>query len=291
MSLVMKELIQIGETALIKANCIDSKLDAELLMLYLLKINKTQLFLKLPNFVDEKTCERYFDLIDIRASGKPVQYIIGEQEFMGIRFRVNENVLIPRQDTETLVEEVINHAKNNKTRGGYHILDLCCGSGAIGISLCKHIRDSKVIAADISTKALEVAKGNALISGVSKQIKFIESDLFSALKKGFRGNKFDIIVSNPPYIKSTVIPTLQREIVEHEPIIALDGGADGLDFYRRIIADAPKYLKKNGSLMMEMGYDQENDIKGLIEATGKYGEPIIIKDLAGLDRVVKCKLL
>jgi len=143
------------------------------------------------------------------------------------------------------------------------------GSGAIGFSLCKYIKDSKVIATDISTKALDVARENALTSGVSKQIKFVESDLFSALKKGFRGSKFDIIVSNPPYIKSNVIPNLQKEIVEHEPMIALDGGEDGLDFYRRIIAEASTYLRKNGILMMEIGYDQENEIKKFIEAKGK----------------------
>lgn len=287
----MKELLQIGETALEKANCLDPRLDAELLMMYLLKLNKTQLFLKYPSVVDEKTCEGYFQLIDIRASGKPTQYITGEQEFMGLLFKVDENVLIPRQDTETLVEEVIEETKRIKTRGGYHILDLCCGSGAIGISLCKNINDAKVTAIDISKKAIEIAKGNALLNGVSKQIKFMESDLFSALKTGFGGSKFHMIVSNPPYIKSEVIPSLQREIVEHEPLIALDGGVDGLDFYRRIIMEAPLYLKKNAVLLMEIGHDQGDDLKSLIAESGKYKEPILIQDLTNMDRVMKCSVL
>lgn len=288
MSIIMKELLQIGETCLEKANCLDPRLDAELLMCYLLKINKTQLFIKYANEVSEKTSDGYFELIDIRASGKPVQYITGEQEFMGILFKVNEDVLIPRQDTETLVEEVINVTKNGKAPG--QILDLCCGSGAIGISLCKNMSDAKITAIDISGNALEVAKENAVSAGVTKQIKFIKSDLFSALKKGFGGSKFNMILSNPPYIPSGIIPTLQREITEHEPLLALDGGEDGLDFYRRIIQEAPFYLKKKGLLIMEIGHDQALAIQGLLDDTGKYEEPVIIKDLAGMNRVIKCML-
>lgn len=295
MSLIIKELLKIGETALEKAECMDPKLDAELLMLYLLSINKQQLFMKSPTLLDEKTCEAYFKLIDTRAGGMPVQYITGEQEFMGIPFLVNENVLIPRQDTETLVEEALSEIEKETgsgrtPRGGYQILDLCCGSGAIGVSLGKLLNHAKVTATDISKKALEVAEQNAKNAGVGKKIKFVESNLFATLRKGIRGSKYHLIISNPPYIESEVIPTLQREVREHEPMIALDGGPDGLNFYRRIVEEAPDYLKKGGLLMLEIGHNQGIALRELIGEIGKYEEPEVIKDLAGHDRVVKCRI-
>lgn len=295
MSLIIKELLQIGESALQKAGCMDPKIDAEILMCHMLSFNKTQLFIKSPSLLDEKSCEEYFKLIDIRAGGMPVQYITGVQEFMGIPFKVNENVLIPRQDTETLVEEVISMLQKGlrnikKPSGGYQVLDLCCGSGAIGVSLCKHVNNVKVTAADISKKALEVAKENAQRAGVEKRIRFAESDLFGSLRKGLGGSKFHLIVSNPPYIESSVIPTLQREVALHEPMLALDGGEDGLDFYRRIFADAPSYLRKNGMLYLEMGHNQAAALTALALETGKFEDIRIIRDLAGLDRVFECRL-
>ncbi len=294
MSLIIKELLQIGETALEKAGCMDPRIDAELIMMYLMKMDKQQLFIKSPTLLDEKTCESYFKLIDIRAEGTPVQYITGEQEFMGITFKVNENVLIPRQDTETLVEEIIEDFKKMKDekkapRGGWQILDLCCGSGAIGVSLCKLLPDVKVTAADVSTKAVAVARENAQNAGVAKLMKFSEGDLFRPLKKGIGGVKFHMIASNPPYIKRAVIPTLQREILEHEPLNALDGGEDGLDFYRRIIAEAPDYLRTGGLLYLEIGHDQADAVRDLALESGRFEEIRIVKDLPGHDRVVKCR--
>jgi len=292
MSLIIKELLQIGETALSKAGCMDPRIDAELIMMFLLKMDKQQLFIKSPALLDEKSCEAYFKLIDIRAGGTPVQYITGEQEFMGIRFKVNENVLIPRQDTETLVEEIIRFAMDQKKspRGGYQILDLCCGSGAIGVSIGKYIRDSKITATDISSKAIDVAKENAQNAGLLKQMKFLEGDLFAPIRKGIGGAKFHIIVSNPPYIRRDVIPTLQREVAEHEPMLALDGGLDGLDFYRRIITEAPDYLRPGGMLFLEIGHDQGRQVSEIAENTDRFEEIEIIKDLPGNDRVVKCRL-
>ena len=296
MSLIIKELLQIGESALEKAGCMDPRIDAELIMRFLLSLDKQQLFIKFPALLDEKTCEAYFKLIDLRSAGKPVQYITGEQEFMGISFKVDENVLIPRQDTETLVEEVIREVKEQTSRGksprgGCQILDLCCGSGAIGVSFCKYIKDARVTAVDISGKAISVAKENAQNAGVGKQIKFLESDLFGSLRKGIGGTKFHIIASNPPYIKRDVIPTLQREIVEHEPMLALDGGEDGLDFYRRIVASAADYLKPEGMLYLEIGHDQGQTVDDLARDTGRFEDIEIIKDLAGHDRVVKCRMV
>ena len=295
MSLIIKEMLKIGETALEKANCPDPKIDAELLMCHLLSMNKQQLFIKSPTLLDEKTCDAYFNLIDIRAEGMPVQYITREQEFMGISFYVDENVLIPRQDTETLVEEAINEIKTDfekkkRGRGSASVLDLCCGSGAIGVSLCKYLSEIKVTAADISGKALAIAAQNAKKTGVAKRMKFVKSDLFSSLKTGLAGSKFDYIISNPPYIERAEIPKLQREVSEYEPFLALDGGEDGLEFYRRITAEALPYLKKGGMLMLEIGYQQSAAVIDLIEEKGCYDKPVIIKDLAGLDRVIKSRI-
>ena len=295
MSLIIKELLQIGESALEKAGCMDPRIDAELIMLFMLKINKQQLFIKSPSLLDEKTCEAYFKLIDVRAGGTPVQYITGEQEFMGITFKVNENVLIPRQDTETLVEEVISEikamaARNKVPRGGYQILDLCCGSGAIGVSICKLLKDVKVTAADISSKVITVAKENAQNAGVIKLMKFVEGDLFNTMRKGIGGAKFHVIAANPPYIRREIIPTLQREIVEHEPLMALDGGEDGLDFYRRIITDATDYLRPEGLLFLEIGHDQGEAVCTLAKDSERFEDITIVRDLVGHDRVVKCRL-
>jgi release factor glutamine methyltransferase len=293
--MIIKELIQIGESALAKAGCMDPRIDAEQIMMFMLKMDKQQLFIKSPTLLDEKSCEGYFKLIDVRAGGTPVQYITGEQEFMGITFKVNEDVLIPRQDTETLVEEVISDIKyltsNKKApRGGFQILDLCCGSGAIGVSLCKLVRDAKVTASDISGKAVAVAKENAQNAGVLKLMKFVESDLFGAIRKGIGGVKYDVIASNPPYVRHEIIPTLQREIYEHEPLLALDGGEDGLDFYRRIIMVAPDYLRPAGMLYLEIGHDQGRDVCALAEASGRLEDVTVVRDLVGHDRVVKCRL-
>lgn len=295
MSLIIKELLQIGTTALEKAGCMDPKIDAELIMRFLLKLNKQELFIISSSLLDEKRCEEYFKLIDIRAGGKPVQYITGEQEFMGISFKVDENVLIPRQDTETLVEEIISDrktmtAERRAPKGSWQILDLCCGSGAIGISLCKHMKDVKVTASDVSGKAVSVAKENAKNAGVVKLMKFVEGDLFHSLRKGIGGAKFHVIASNPPYIRRDIIPTLQREIVEHEPLLALDGGVDGLDFYHRIIKDAPDYLKPEGLLYLEIGYDQGPAVCELARSSERFEEIAVVRDLTGHDRVVKCKL-
>jgi len=295
MSLIIKELLQIGESALKKADCMDPRIDAELIMRFLLTMDRQELFIKSASLLDEKRCEAYFKLIDIRAGGTPVQYITGEQEFMGIPFKVNENVLIPRQDTETLVEEIISDVKAMTTgkktpAGGYLILDLCCGSGAIGVSLCKLIKEVRVTATDISGKALVVAKENAQNAGVGKLMKFAESDLFGSLRNGIGGTKYHVIASNPPYIRREIIPTLQREITEHEPLLALDGGEDGLDFYRRILKDAPDYLKKEGLLFLEIGNDQGEAVCEMARSAGRFEEITVVRDLAGHDRVVKCKL-
>lgn len=288
MSIQLKELIVVGENRLRDAGVEDAKLDAKLLIMHQLHYDQRKIFMNWARPLEEDDCMDYFELLDRRAAGEPTQYIIGDQEFMGYKFMVDPRVLIPRQDTETLVETVLEYALNNKK--ATKVLDLCTGSGAIAISLALKNVNLKITASDISEDALDVATNNAAANDVLKRIDFVQSDLLSGFKTGFRGQKFDVIVSNPPYIKSAVIPTLQREIVEHEPMLALDGGEDGLECYKRIIAEAPKYMRKEGALFLEIGHDQADDIKELISESGQYRDDVeVVRDLAGKNRVVIAK--
>lgn len=285
MSLQIKEILEIAEKRLSDAGVSDSKIDAKILLGFQLRYDDHKMFMNWSRDLEQRNCEEYFELIDRRASGEPTQYITGVQEFMGIRFKVDTRVLIPRQDTEILVEDVLKYAKARKSK--LKVLDLCTGSGAIAISLAKKNSDLKLTAVDVSKDALDVAKKNATSAGVSGNIEFIQSDMFKNLKS----KKFDIIISNPPYIKTSVLPTLQREIYEHEPMLALDGGDDGLDFYRQIIDESPQYLRQNGALFLEIGYDQGSDISIALEMSGKYKNVQIKKDLLEFDRVVTAEAL
>lgn len=225
--------------------------------------------------------QQYSCCITQIIQGKPLQYITNQQEFMKLNFYVDENVLVPRPDTEILVEEVIEIVKKQKKE---QILDLCTGSGAIGISIAKYVASSNVVLADISKEALQVAKKNAKQNGVEKQITLIQSNLFEKIQ-----TTFDIIVSNPPYIRSKVIKTLQKE-VQQQPQIALDGGEDGIFFYRDIIKKAKQYLNPNGYLCLEIGYDQKESVIGLLEESNQYQEIENKKDLSENDRVIIAKV-
>lgn len=227
--------------------------------------------------VDERSVERFKNNIQNFLEGIPIQYINNKAYFMGLEFYVDENVLIPRCDTEILVEEIIKIIKKNSL---LKILDLCTGSGAIAISLKKYLNNIEIMASDISDKALMVAKKNASKIGVD--VKFIESDLFNSIN-----GKFDLIVSNPPYIKKSVIPLLDKQ-VRNEPILALDGGKDGLDFYRKISYDAKKFLNNNGYLCFEIGYDQRKDVEDILLKNG-YINIYCKKDYGGNDRIIICK--
>ena len=214
----------------------------------------------------------------------PLQYIIGKEKFFGLDFMVNEHVLIPRPETEVLVEttlELINAIPNTL----YSILDLGTGSGNIAISLTKNAHDCKIVASDISEKALEVARLNARLNGGSDNISFIKSDLFDDIN-----GEFDCIVSNPPYIAQYELETLQKEVLK-EPLLSLDGGADGLDFYRRIFLEAPRYLKPGGYCVVEIGFGQLQGIRNIIEQTGRsnlaFFKILTVKrDQYGIDRVI-----
>lgn len=260
----------------------EPNLKSRLLMQYILDKPRQYLIVYDKKELTPKQEEKYYKAIEKLSKGIPIQHITHSQEFMKMNFYVNNDVLIPRPDTEVLVEEVLKIAKKINAK---KILDLCTGSGAIAISLAKYIEGSKITALDISSKALNVAKKNAKKNEVENQITFVESDLFKNLAK----QKYDMIVSNPPYIKRKIIKTLDKE-VQKEPKIALDGGYDGLDFYRKIIYQADDYLKFRGYLCFEIGYDQKEDVIGLIKEQKKYIDTYCKKDLYENDRVVIARL-
>ncbi len=227
-----------------------------------------------------------------RTKNIPLQYIVGDTEFMSLRFMVTPAVLIPRQDTEILVEKVIELAKkqvhqrqNDGNYGRLNVLDMCTGSGCIAVSIAHFCPESSVVACDISGEAIKVAKANSELNGVQNRVEFFCGDLFEALKGNY---KFDFIVSNPPYIETETILGLQKEVRSYEPELALDGGADGLDFYKKIIAKAPEYLNKLGWLVFEIGYNQGKKVSALMQ--GSFSDIQVLKDYGGNDRVVIGKL-
>lgn len=287
--MTIREMIKEGERRLMTAHCMDPWIDAEQLYYYLTGTDRVGLFLRANQEADQETQDKYFALIEKREQRIPLQHITGKQEFMGLDFEVNEHVLIPRQDTEILVEEAarIIRGDNPRTRArkAWKVLDLCCGSGAIGVSLSRICHNIKVTCADYSKEALQVAERNAESNRV--KIKFRHGDLFGAV--GHR--RYDMIVSNPPYIKSHMIPILQDEVKIHEPMMALDGGEDGLVFYRKIVDQACDHLRKNGVLIFEIGHDQAEEVSQLIQETGKFTKVHVVKDLPGHDRVVYAEAL
>ncbi len=295
MSLTIKQAVDIGTKTLQTGGCATPSLDARVLMLYLLKEDQNYYVIHSGERMGDKALDEYFTLVDQRAAGKPVQYITGRQEFWKLKFMVNENVLIPRPDTETVIETAIELIIEASKNGNVKILDIGCGSGTLGVSLAHQFGKSSVTAIDISEEALTVAKKNAESNNVANRMKFLLGDMFeplipTGLSKIGRGPKFDVIVSNPPYIKTDVIPTLQREIIDHEPVLALDGGSDGLTYYRIIAETAHNYMKKNGCIILEIGYDQAEEVCDILIRTWKYRDIQVTKDLAGLDRVVSARL-
>ena len=268
-----RDALQSGELVLSNAGIEDAKNDAWLLLAMVCHIDHTFYYVHVDEELREEQAREYKSVIKKRAERVPLQYITGEQEFMGLTFHVNSNVLVPRQDTETLVEEAL-----KIVRPGMHILDMCTGSGCILISVLKHVRDVMGLGSDVSKQALAVAKENARLNDV--QAMFEWGNLFEQIEE-----RFDVIMSNPPYIPSAVIPTLQTEVAQFEPVNALDGGSDGLEFYRKIVAEASDYLNENGYLLFEIGHDQGKEVSDMMIHAG-YREVRVVKDLAGNDRVV-----
>lgn len=268
-----REALDMGQTLLEEHGIADAKTDAWLLMEKVCKIDRNYYYLHMAEELPTEAQTEYDSMLKKRAEHIPLQYITGEQEFMGLTFRVNSSVLIPRQDTEVLVEEALKAAKSEMD-----VLDLCTGSGCIIISIAKQIPSIRAMATDISKQALNVAKENARLNEVN--VRFAASNLLDQVQ-----GEFDLIVSNPPYIRTKEITELMPEVRDFEPHEALDGKEDGLFFYRKIIEDAGIHLKNGGYLMFEIGYDQGESVSKLMAQAG-FQEIKVIKDLAGLDRVV-----
>lgn len=297
MSLVLKDMLGTGEYRLMQAGVMNPKADAEELYMHLMGVDKTRIFMDRDKPVDIEIRKQYFELIDRRKKREPLQYIVGTQNFMGMDFIVNEKVLIPRPETEQVVERALKIILNKKKsiderrderdfigkispRRIWKVLDLCCGCGAIGVTVAKRCMNARVTATDISKEAIVTAEKNA--AKFRAKVEFYCGDVFEPVRK----KSYDIIISNPPYIKSYMIPVLQEEIKTFEPLSALDGGEDGLDFYRCIISEAPAHLKRRGVLIMETGHDQGHETKALVEKNAAYSQCMVIKDLNGYDRIL-----
>ena len=269
-----KQAEQRGEQLLYDAGVMDARIDAWLLLEMVAKIDRSFYFTHINEEVDPEVLTEYERVLEKRAEHVPLQYITGEQEFMGMTFKVNSNVLIPRQDTETLVEEALKVIEPQM-----EVLDLCTGSGCILLSILKNAPTVRGTGSDISKQALLVAKENAKLHNL--EADWVRGNLFDNVS-----GSFDVILSNPPYIAQAEIPALMPEVAQFEPIEALDGGPDGLEYYRRITEEAPGYLKENGYLFFEIGYDQGEAVRQLMQEAG-FQDVAVMKDLAGNDRVVK----
>lgn len=271
------EAFLMGMQKLKEAEIGEAQLDARLLLEEVCGTDHNTLLCHGDREVSEAEEEQYRKALEQRAVHVPLQHLLGYQDFMGLRFQVNEYVLIPRQDTEILVEEAMRYLHD-----GMRILDLCTGSGCILLSLLHYSNDCEGTGVDISKEALQVAAQNAELLGIKAD--FLKSDLYEKVT-----GKFDLLVSNPPYIERKVIPTLMEEVREYDPYIALDGGEDGLDFYRRIIGGAQDYLKRGGQILMEIGSGQAKAVSELLREAG-FKEIDVCRDFAGLDRVVSGRL-
>ena len=298
--MTLREAFQRGEELLTEAGITDARLDAWYLLEHVSGVGRAMYYAMPDKILTEVQEKQYIDFIEKRAQRNPLQHLTGTQEFMGLEFRVNEHVLIPSQDTETLVEESIRFIRKYKEKScgvsagitgssrrenekAFRLLDMCTGSGCILLSILHEIRKEKKLliegtGADVSEKALETARENA--ESLHIRADFLHSDLFDRVE----GN-FQMIVSNPPYIRTDVIETLQEEVRQHDPLLALDGKEDGLYFYREIVDTARRFLVSGGCLLFEIGADQGEAVQSMMCEAG-YTHVAVKKDLAGLDRVV-----
>ena len=276
--MTIAEAIKKGMIELKNEDIEEPKLKSRLLMQYVLNKTRQYVIVNDKEQLEKNKEKQYFEEIQKLKKGIPIEHITNQKEFMKLNFFVDNNVLIPRQDTEILVEEVI---KISEKINAKKILDLCTGSGAIAVSLAKYLPKTEIVAVDISNQALKIAKKNAISNNVEEQMTFVNSDIFTNLSE----EKFDIIVSNPPYIRTDIIEKLDVQ-VKNEPYIALDGGYDGLYFYKKIVNESYKYLNSNGYLCLEIGFDQKIDVIELIENTEKFKCTYSKKDLYDNDRII-----
>lgn len=303
--MTLSEAFRKGSQILKNSDIDTPSMDAGVLLCNISKCSREHLYAHGDDELDEGVFQEYLKALQKRSMGYPLQYLTGMQEFMSLPFVVRPGVLIPRQDTELLVERVLKFCRDKRGESEpdigdpCRILDMGAGSGCIAVSLANYLLACTVTAVDKMEDALEIVQTNARLNGVEDRVSTIKSDLFKHVKKpSSKEERFDVIVSNPPYIRSTDICALQREVREHEPIEALDGGMDGLFFYREIIQAAPAYLKDGGMLAFETGFDQAEDVAALMPCCKNdlassengvslgFAEISIYNDLAGIGRVV-----
>ncbi|HHW00825.1 MAG TPA: peptide chain release factor N(5)-glutamine methyltransferase [Clostridiaceae bacterium] len=284
--MIIRDALKKGTDIIKSAGIETPTLEAGVILCHVLGRDKIYIYTHGDNELQPSQEEKYFELLKKRTSGVPVQHITGTQEFMSLPFRVNEHVLIPRQDTEILVETVMEWVKNQKTQSQdkVKIMDIGTGSGCIAVSLAYYIGNSFITAVDISEMALRTARLNAEANNVADRIIFIHSNLFEDIPSEYFGGLYDVIVSNPPYIPTEDIKHLQKEVRCFDPLVALDGGQDGLEFYRAIINRADDFLKPGGLLALEVGFGQADAVAALMK--GKFEDIRKTKDLSGIERVV-----
>ena len=267
----------------------EPRLSAELLLAHSLTCSRMSLYTQYEKVPPEGELAAFRELVKQRANHVPVAYLIGKAWFFSLEFTVNRDVLIPRADTETLVEFVIQHARQRTDWAGAAtpaILDLCTGSGAIPIALAKRLPTAALTATDLSEKALAVAKENATTHIVAERITFLQGDLFAPLESQQAPTLFHVITANPPYIPTAEVAKLPPGIREHEPRMALDGGLDGMDFHRRIVAEGRRFLQPGGLLILEMQFDQGDALKGVFAASGYLGNIRMVRDAGAHPRCV-----
>ncbi|MFN7928568.1 MAG: peptide chain release factor N(5)-glutamine methyltransferase [Blastocatellia bacterium] len=282
--LTIDKVLKSASLQLREADVPNDLLDAQTLLAHTLGQDRTYLIIHFNQPLTDEILLPYQSLIQRRAAGEPLQYIVGKQEFYGLEFEVTPDVLIPRPETELIVEEVLRLAAELPAP---FVIDVGTGSGCLAVTIARELPTARMLALDISPAALAVARRNAIRNGVQERIEFIESDLFSRLSPQ---RKADLILSNPPYIAQSEMPTLQREVRDWEPQIALTDFGDGMTFYRRLLAEAPDLLQPGGRLVFEMGYQQAEAIKSLVHET-VWSEPKTLRDLQGIERTMVLTLL
>lgn len=284
--MTLQQLLVEGTEQLNQAGVGEAQLDARYLLLDAYGLTPTSFLLKRNDelVAEEAAYRRYHEMLQKRCLRIPLQYILGVQEFMGLEFKVDERVLIPRQDTEDMVELTLKEYPGRETR----ILDMCTGSGCIAISLAKLGGYDRVVAVDLSEGALEVTRENARKLDVTDRLTVLQSDLYEQAEAIGQFGRYDVIISNPPYIPTQVIAGLSPEVRDYEPVLALDGTEDGLYFYRKLANESGRFLKPGGTICLEIGYDQAEAVSGLLHNAG-YDAIKVIKDTPGLDRIVKAK--
>jgi release factor glutamine methyltransferase len=281
----VEQVMQQGKNLLRRHEVVQGVLDAELLLMHVLSFSRVQLFSRSKDEISKEDIDFYEQLLHKRVQGVPLQYLTHSQEFMSLPFYVDERVLIPRGDTELLVETVLDYGQKENMQV---LMDIGTGSGCIPISLTYYMPSLRMIGVDISDQALEVARSNAAKNRMNEKIAWMSSDLFAAIPLECIG-LLDGIISNPPYIPTKEIDTLMKEVREYEPFNALDGGADGLDFYRKLAKEGKRYIRNDGFLFLEIGYNQGETVKQLLKEHG-YRDIHVRKDLESRDRVVLARV-